>query len=76
MPANRRERDDLPRKPKRTRPWPDAPEADEVYDEYCTRCAAETDHELGHCVPCSSPTVTPKAGPKATPAAGPVEGPE
>ena len=73
MPANRRDRDDLPRKPKRTRPWPDAPEADEVYDEYCSRCDAETDHELGHCVPCSSPTVIPKGGPTAD---GPAGGPE
>ena len=73
MPANRRDRDDLPRKPKRTRPWPDAPEADEVYDEYCPRCDAETDHELGQCVPCCSPTVIPKVGPTAD---GPAEGPE
>jgi uncharacterized paraquat-inducible protein A len=55
MAANSRDRDPtVPRKPKRTRPQPAAPEPDELYDAYCTRCQKETDHQEGECVPCSS----------------------
>ena len=73
MPANRRDRDDLPRKPKRTRPQPVAPEASEAYDAWCQWCKDETEHQEGDCVPCYSPTVIPRVSPTAD---GPAGGPE
>ena len=64
MPANRRDRDaSVPRKPKRTRPQPAAPELDELYDEWCHGCQDETEHQQGECVPCSAGQGGPRRGP-------------
>jgi len=63
MAGKRRDRDDLPRKPKRTRPQPDAPEASEPYDDWCHGCQDETEHQEGECVPCSAGVGGPRGGP-------------
>jgi hypothetical protein len=52
----------MPRQPDDQYPKPigrpryeDPPEADDLYDTYCARCKAETEHSLGTCLDCAKP---------------------